>query len=636
MKQYQIKYKCRPGLKKHEAELSWRIEAIYKLLKEIYGVQGLILRASKFDALELMGSAIVKDRILALQKLLEDPCIDEVEEAFDYSGIVLHLESLAAEMYARKKVEEELQVSIQTKIEEKYNDYLREIRLEVIKAQTASPENARTLKKYGQLEKMELTSLNRSALDILKPTSREEIYGQDQAIKSLIAKLNTPYPQHILLYGPPGVGKTTCARLALEIVKNMENSPFKGEAPFIEVDGTTMRWDPRESTNPLIGSVHDPIYQGARHELAEEGIPEPKPGLVSEAHGGILFIDEIGEMEPSLQNKLLKVLEDKRVLFESSYYDPNDSRVPKYIKKIFDEGIPADFVLIGATTRDKNDITPAFRSRCLEIYFQPLRPEHIRQIVKTSAVKLGINIEAGVEDIIADYCSDGRSANKILADAYSFSLNGASGDQKPLVTLSTTYEVIQNNRIHPAVISTASDTSAIGKIFGLGVSGYQGSLIEIEAVAFEPLNKGEGSLRFNDTAGTMARDSVFNAASVLRYEYNEIINNHDIHINILGGGKVDGPSAGAGIYLVILSAVQKRPIRQDVAITGEISIQGQVKPIGGIYEKIYAAQQAGIRKILIPEKNCRDIPGGLHGIDIIPLANICEAYPHVFALEGED
>lgn len=635
MKQYQIKYKCRPGLKKNETELSWRIEAIYKLLKEIYGVQGLILRASKFDALELMGSAVVKDRILALQKLLEDPCIDEVEEAFDYSGMVLHLESLAAEIYARKKVEEELQLSIQTKIEEKYNDYLREIRLEVIKAQTASPENARTLKKYGQLEKMELISLNRSALDILQPTSREEIYGQDQAIKSLIAKLNTPYPQHILLYGPPGVGKTTCARLALEIVKNMENSPFKGEAPFIEVDGTTMRWDPRESTNPLIGSVHDPIYQGARHELAEEGIPEPKPGLVSEAHGGILFIDEIGEMEPALQNKLLKVLEDKRVLFESSYYDPNDSRVPKYIKKIFDEGIPADFVLIGATTRDKNDITPAFRSRCLEIYFQPLRPEHIRQIVKTSAVKLGISIEAGVEDIIAEYCSDGRSANKILADAYSFSLNGVSGEQKPLVTLSTTYEVIQNNRIHPAVTSAASDTSTIGKIFGLGVSGYQGSLIEIEAVAFKPLNKGEGSLRFNDTAGTMARDSVFNAASVLRYEYNEIINNYDIHINILGGGKVDGPSAGAGIYLVILSALQKRPIRQDVAITGEISIQGQVKPIGGIYEKIYAAQQAGIKKILIPEKNRRDIPGGFKGMEIIPLANIREAYPHVFAQEGK-
>ena len=69
----------------------------------------------------------------------------------------------------------------------------------------------------------------------------------------------------------------------------------------------------------LIGSVHDPIYQGARRNLIEGGVPEPKLGLVSQAHGGILFIDEIGEMDFALQNKLLKVMEDKRVFFESAY-----------------------------------------------------------------------------------------------------------------------------------------------------------------------------------------------------------------------------------------------------------------------------------------------------------------------------
>ena len=88
-------------------------------------------------------------------------------------------------------------------------------------------------------------------------------------------------------------------------------------------------------TNPLLGSVHDPIYQGAKRDLAEGAVAEPKLGLVTEAHGGILFIDEIGELDLMLQNKLLKVLEDKRVKFDSSYYDPSDPNVPKYIRKLF-------------------------------------------------------------------------------------------------------------------------------------------------------------------------------------------------------------------------------------------------------------------------------------------------------------
>ncbi len=102
---------------------------------------------------------------------------------------------------------------------------------------------------------------------------------------------------------------------------------------------------------------------------------------MTRAHGGVLFIDEIGEMDPSLQTRLLKVLEDKRVTFESSYYDESAPNVPAYIKKLFREGAPADFMLIGATTREPEEIDAAIRSRCAGVYFEPLTQPQIVSIV---------------------------------------------------------------------------------------------------------------------------------------------------------------------------------------------------------------------------------------------------------------
>src|SRR5690606_31821713 len=163
-----------------------------------------------------------------------------------------------------------------------------------------------------ELERLEQRSLANSILASMRPSTVEEVVGQENAKRALFAKIASPFPQHVILYGPPGVGKTTLARLALEYAKKLPYTPFAEDARFVEVDGTTLRWDPREVTNPLLGSVHDPIYQGAKREMADQSIPEPKPGLVTEAHGGVLFIDEIGEMDPILQNKLLKVLEEKR------------------------------------------------------------------------------------------------------------------------------------------------------------------------------------------------------------------------------------------------------------------------------------------------------------------------------------
>lgn len=618
-------------------QLRRRVNALYGLSSNIYGTEKLVLRAGKLEALALMRSEKLEERVLALQKVVfEDPTFDTLPELEKISEILDQIESEIADIIARRTVEEELEKKIGEKLQSRHEEYVREIKMQIIK-ESAGPENAQTLKKLVVLEKLEHQKLATLALTQLRPQNFAEIIGQEKGITAILSKLTSSLPQHILIYGPPGVGKTTAARLALEVAKKIKGNSFCKEGKFVETDGTTLRWDPREITNPLLGSVHDPIYQGARRELSESGVPEPKLGMVTEAHGGILFIDEIGELNPILQNKLLKVLEDKRVYFESAYYDPNDANVPKYIKKIFDQGAPADFILIGATTREPEHINPAIRSRCTEVFFEPLTPVDIETIVNQAAVKLKVNLATGVAEIISDYTIEGRKAINILSDAYGLASYKAaslsSNNQPVIISAGHIYEVIQVARLTPAVTVKAGTSAEVGKVFGLGVAGFLGSVIEVEAVSFPADKNGKGNIRFNDTAGSMAKDSVFNAAAVIRKITGKDIRNYDIHINIVGGGRIDGPSAGAAIAVAILSTIQESPIPQDLAITGEISIRGKVRAVGGICEKIYGAKQAGIKKILIPAENTKDIPVNLKGLTVLPVQDLAEMLGHIFPEE---
>lgn len=608
------------------------IDALYDILVDIEGADRLVLKASKLEALTLIRSNNRNQRILGLQKIVyENPTLDKLPKDDEIPTLLKEMMDYLANIMARRSFEDELEKRISAKMEENHQDYIFDIKKQILKEESSLKESSQSLAKLQQLEDKNKIHLTKSIMELLRPENLSEIIGQERAIKALKAKLSSPYPQHLILYGPPGVGKTTAARLVLQEACTQPHTPFNADAPFVETDGTTLRYDPRGIANPLLGSVHDPIYQGARRDLADSGIPEPKPGLVTDAHGGILFIDEIGELDDTLQNELLKVLEDKRAYFDSAYFEPNDPNVPEYIKKLFTEGAPADFVLIGATTRDSYYLNPALRSRCAEIYFEPLTPKHIETIVLNAAHKLNAKLDDEVAQIISEYTIEGRKAINILADAYSNALVRQENDMDNiLITKEDIYTVAQVSRLTPFITKKASDTSEIGKIFGLGVAGFIGSVIEIEAIAFKAHEKGKGILRFNQTAGSMAQDSVFNAAAVVRKLTNEDIHDYDIHINIIGGGNIDGPSAGTAILIALISAITQKPIRQDIAITGEISIQGLVRPVGGVFEKAYGASQAGIKTLIIPEENAKDIPPDLHGLKVHPVKTAQEALAFAF------
>ena len=618
-------------LVKSDLPLEVKVNVLFDVLKNVLDEGAIRARTVRFKLQKYVNSTEVNDRIYALNVIASDgngakvvPNDDTATEVLE--DVIYWISENIAKKYVQNKIESEVEKALV----ERQDKFMDELRLSIIKKQKGT-ENTKTAAKLERLEKLDSKRINKNVMTLLRPENFDEIVGQERAVKSLISKMSSPYPQHIILYGPPGVGKTSAARLALEAAKKLKFTPFDEDSKFVEVDGTTLRWDPREITNPLLGSVHDPIYQGSKRDLAEIGVPEPKTGLVTEAHGGVLFIDEIGELDEILQNKLLKVLEDKRVEFSSSYYDPDDENIPAYIKYLFDNGAPADFVLIGATTKDPSQINPALRSRCTEVYFEPLSSKDIEGIVNNASEKLNVTLEDGVAHLISQYTIEGRKAVNILSDAYGYSLYRLENEESHnMISVKDVEEVISIGRYSPFERIDNLDKYEVGHVYGLGVSGFLGSTIEIEAAAFPAKKKGNGTIKFNDTAGSMAKDSVFNAASVIRKITDKDIKDYDVHVNVIGGGQIDGPSAGAAITVCIISALTNKPIRQDVAITGEISLRGKVKPVGGIFEKIYGARRKGIKLVAVPKDNEKEVPLGLEDIEVKSISHIEELMEIVF------
>ncbi|EOR27607.1 MULTISPECIES: ATP-dependent protease LonB [Clostridium] len=489
------------------------------------------------------------------------------------------------------------------------------------------------IKEMDKLNRMRSIQLTQPLTEKSRPTKFQEIIGQEDGIKALKAALCGPNPQHVIIYGPPGIGKTAAARLVLEEAKKMEKSPFKKDAKFIEIDATTIRFDERGIADPLIGSVHDPIYQGAG-SLGVAGIPQPKPGAVTKAHGGILFMDEIGELHPIELNKLLKVLEDRKVFLDSSYYSSENPNMPDYIKEIFDNGLPADFRLIGATTRSPEEIVPAIRSRCVEIFFRSLEQEEIRVIAKNAANKIGLEIDEECLNLISKYCTNGRDVVNLIQLSSGVAINEDRND----INIDDIQWVIENGNYTQIPDKKIRNKSQVGVVNGLAVHGANiGILMEIEVTAKKVTHR-IGNLKVTGIVEeeeissnnrkvkrkSTAYSSIQNVFTVLNNIFNLECENYDIHINIPGGMPVDGPSAGVTIATAIYSAINKVKVNSKVAMTGEISLLGEVNPIGGVSAKINAAQKAGATKVIIPTDNWKESFKNIEGIKVIPVKTLNE------------
>jgi len=488
-------------------------------------------------------------------------------------------------------------------------------------------------KELERLERLRAISLTEPLSEKTRPTTFAEVIGQEDGLKALRAALCGPNPQHVILYGPPGIGKTAAARIVLEESKKSPLSPFKSNAKFVEIDATTARFDDRGIADPLIGSVHDPIYQGAG-PLGIAGVPQPKPGAVTKAHGGVLFIDEIGELHPVQMNKLLKVLEDRKVFLESAYYCAEDTNIPNHIHDIFQNGLPADFRLVGATTRLPDEIPPAIRSRCLEVFFRPLNKEEIGVIAANAARKIELPLEEGTVAVVQNYATNGRDAVNIIQTAAGIAMTAG---QKTLRIADVEW-VVNSGQYTPRIEKKIASAAQVGVANGLAVVGPNyGTILEIEASAI-PVKKGHGRVVTTGVVDeeemggnghtmrrkSMARGSVDNVLTILHQYFGIHTEDYDLHINFPGGIPVDGPSAGTAMVVAIYSAITGVPVEHQVCMTGEVSIRGFVKPIGGVVAKIEAARLAGASKVIIPRENWQDLFADIKDLAIVTVDRIEE------------
>lgn len=498
-------------------------------------------------------------------------------------------------------------------------------------------ENEREMEK---LDAMRQVGLTEPLTEQARPKSLGEIVGQERGIRALRAALCGPNPQHIIIYGPPGVGKTAAARLVLEEAKGRRNSPFSPNAKFVEVDATTLQFDERSIADPLLGSVHDPIYQGAG-AFGQMGIPRPQPGAVSEANGGVLFIDEIGELHPIQMNRLLKVLEDRVAKFQSSYYSRENKRIPPYIHEIFQKGLPADFRLIGATTRNPSELPAALRSRCTEIFFDGLRPEAVEQIAADSMERVGLQYEDGLCGKIALYAGGGRDTVRLVQSLASL----AEMKGRNWVGSADLEWVAEAGHYQPYPRQKVTAVPRVGVVNGLAVTGGMGGAVLTVEVKMQkstvPHLQVTGIVEEEEIRSphgvskrkSNARSSAENVLTVLEgYGFDR--SQYAVHINFPGGMPVDGPSAGTAMFLAAYSAFTGAAVPGDVALTGEISLTGKILPVGGVTEKLQAAEEASVTRAYIPKANWQGRYERL-GLEAVPVEEISELLEMVFTKKEE-
>ena len=402
--------------------------------------------------------------------------------------------------------------------------------------------------------------------------------------------------------------------------------------PFVDATATL--------SGSLLGDVrHDPFQSGGMETPAHDRV---EPGAIHRAHKGVLYIDEVNLLRLEEQQALLTAMQE-RAFPISGRSERSSGALTKT------EPVPCDFILIAAGNLDAiQGMHPALRSRIrgygYEVYVNSEMPDTsrnrrrlIRFIAQEVTRDMGTNREiphfdksavaiilreaqrragrrgklslrlrelGGLIRIAGDLASEDGSKYTTAAHVL-----GARNIAKPLEQ-QVADRMIERRRDYSLLVNSGE---RVGRVNGLavlgansGLSDFSGIMLPVEALV-TPSQGGGGKIHATGGLSDLAKESVTNVSAVIKKLTGKDISDYDIHIQFVDTHGVDGDSASITIATAVISALEEIPIRQDLAMTGSLSVRGEVLPIGGVTAKIEAAAVSGIKTVVVPRANMQDV-----------------------------
>jgi Lon-like ATP-dependent protease len=438
------------------------------------------------------------------------------------------------------------------------------------------------------------------------------------------------------------------------VPKLLVSNEGKEIAPFIDGTGS--------HAGALLGDVrHDPFQSGGLETPSHDRV---EAGGIHKAHGGVLFIDEINTLTPHSQQNLLTALQEGEFPITGQSERSSGAMVRT-------EPVPCRFIMIAAGNMDAmQGMHPALRSRIrgygYEVYMQETMPdteENRRKFIRFVAqeVKNDGKIphfdRTAIEEIVRE--ARRRSNRKGYLTLKLRDMGGlirVAGDlaRQEGADETTAEHVLAAKGMARSIEGQISDEyirrsreydltvikgTAVGRVNGLAVIGSDsGSVLPIMAEVTPTQSKMGGEVIATGLLQEIAQESIKNISAILKKVPDKDIKKMDVHIQFIGTYQgVEGDSASISVATAVISAMENIPVRQDVAMTGSLSVRGNVLPVGGVTYKIEAAAKAGIKKVLIPQSNIDDVlieDRYKEMVEIIPVKTIEEVLEYALVPEN--